>query len=110
MLPDMDGLKCWNESQRRAGPPVLILSARGAVDDRVKGLETGADDYLTKPFRRSWIAGACACTAAARQPSPEKLQVADLVLDCARRKVLRGAEEYRACAQRIRHSGIHDAE
>ena len=51
MLPDMDGLKVLERIRsRRAGPPVLILSARGAVDDRVKGLETGADDYLTKPF------------------------------------------------------------
>src|SRR5271170_2895958 len=50
-LPDMDGMKVLERIRaRKAGPPVLILSARGAVDDRVKGLELGADDYLTKPF------------------------------------------------------------
>jgi DNA-binding response OmpR family regulator len=51
MLPDMDGLKVLERIRgRRTGPPVLILSARGQLDDRVKGLEQGADDYLTKPF------------------------------------------------------------
>ena len=51
MLPDVDGLKILEKIRnRKLGPPVLILSARGAVDDRVKGLELGADDYLVKPF------------------------------------------------------------
>ncbi len=51
MLPDFDGLTVLEKIRnRKVGPPVLILSARGAVDDRVKGLELGADDYLTKPF------------------------------------------------------------
>src|SRR5438552_6221656 len=51
MLPDMDGLQVLEKIRnRKMGPPVLILSARGALDDRVKGLETGADDYLVKPF------------------------------------------------------------
>src|SRR5271168_2669898 len=51
MLPDMDGLQVLEKIRnRKLGPPVLILSARGALDDRVKGLAAGADDYLTKPF------------------------------------------------------------
>ncbi len=51
MLPDMDGLQVLEKIRnRKTSPPVLILSARGAVDDRVKGLEHGADDYLVKPF------------------------------------------------------------
>src|SRR5438445_6132668 len=51
MLPDMDGLQVLEKIRnRKASPPVLILSARGGVDDRVKGLELGADDYLIKPF------------------------------------------------------------
>ncbi len=50
-LPDMDGLSVLQKIRnRKASPPVLILSARDAVDDRVKGLEGGADDYLVKPF------------------------------------------------------------
>ena len=51
MLPDVDGLQVLEKIRnRKVGPPVLILSARGALDDRVKGLEQGADDYLVKPF------------------------------------------------------------
>jgi len=93
MLPDMDGLKVLERIRSRgAGPPVLILSARGAVDDRVKGLETGADDYLTKPFAFVELLARVRALLRRGQPSPEKLQVADLALDCARRKVVRGAE------------------
>jgi heavy metal response regulator len=93
MLPDMDGLKVLERIRsRRTGPPVLILSARGAVDDRVKGLETGADDYLTKPFAFVELLARVRALLRRGQPAPEKLQVADLALDCARRKVVRGAE------------------
>ncbi len=93
MLPDMDGLKVLERIRgRRAGPPVLILSARGAVDDRVKGLETGADDYLTKPFAFVELLARVRALLRRGQPSPEKLQVADLALDCVRRKVTRGSE------------------
>jgi len=93
MLPDMDGLKVLEQVRsRRAGPPVLILSARGAVDDRVKGLETGADDYLTKPFAFVELLARVRALLRRGQPAPEKLQVADLALDCARRKVVRAAE------------------
>src|SRR5512138_3343753 len=50
-LPDIDGLQVLQKIRnRKASPPVLILSARDSVDDRVKGLEVGADDYLVKPF------------------------------------------------------------
>ncbi len=93
MLPDMDGLSVLERIRsRRAGPPVLILSARGAIDDRVKGLETGADDYLTKPFAFVELLARVRALLRRGQPSPEKLQVADLLLDCARRKVVRAAE------------------
>jgi heavy metal response regulator len=93
MLPDMDGLKVLERIRgRRAGPPVLILSARGAVDDRVKGLETGADDYLTKPFAFVELLARVRALLRRGQPSPEKLVVADLALDCVRRKVTRGSE------------------
>jgi DNA-binding response OmpR family regulator len=51
MLPDMDGLKVLERIRnRKSSSPVMILSARSGVDDRVNGLELGADDYLTKPF------------------------------------------------------------
>ena len=93
MLPDMDGLKVLERIRgRKAGPPVLILSARGAVDDRVKGLEQGADDYLTKPFAFVELLARVRALLRRGQPAPEKLQVADLSIDVMRRKVTRDGE------------------
>ncbi|HUS08252.1 MAG TPA: response regulator transcription factor [Bryobacteraceae bacterium] len=93
MLPDMDGLKVLEKIRnRKASPPVLILSARGGVDDRVKGLEMGADDYLIKPFAFVELLARVRVLLRRGQPTPERLQVGDLVLDCIRRKVSRNGE------------------
>src|SRR5215475_14339574 len=93
MLPDMDGLQVLEKVRnRKIGPPVLILSARGALDDRVKGLEQGADDYLTKPFAFVELLARVRALLRRGQPTPEKLQVGDLVLDCIRRRVTRNNE------------------
>jgi heavy metal response regulator len=93
MLPDMDGLQVLEKIRnRQVGPPVLILSARGALDDRVKGLETGADDYLVKPFAFVELLARVRALLRRGQPAPERLQVADLSLDCVRRKVTRNNE------------------
>src|SRR4051812_39764005 len=93
MLPDMDGLQVLEKIRnRKTGPPVLILSARGALDDRVKGLETGADDYLVKPFAFVELLARVRALLRRGQPTPERLQVSDLSLDCIRRKVTRANE------------------
>jgi len=93
MLPDTDGLSVLQKIRnRKSSPPVLILSARDAVDDRVKGLELGADDYLTKPFAFVELLARVRALLRRGQPTPERLQVSDLVLDCIRRKVTRGNE------------------
>jgi two-component system copper resistance phosphate regulon response regulator CusR len=70
----------------------LILSARGAVEDRVKGLELGADDYLTKPFAFVELLARVRVLLRRGQPTPEKLVVGELSLDCIRRKVTRSGE------------------
>jgi heavy metal response regulator len=93
MLPDMDGLQVLEKIRnQKLGPPVLILSARGALDERVKGLEQGADDYLVKPFAFVELLARVRALLRRGQPAPEKLQVADLSLDCIRRKVTRAGE------------------
>src|SRR5574342_678009 len=93
MLPDMDGLKVLEKIRnRKVSPPVLILSALGAVDDRVKGLEKGADDYLGKPFSFTELLARVRALLRRGQPTPERLQVGDLVLDAIRRKVTRAGE------------------
>src|SRR6478609_5566396 len=93
MLPDMDGLQVLEKIRnRKVGPPVLILSARGGLDDRVRGLEQGADDYLVKPFAFVELLARVRALLRRGQPTPERLQVAELTLDCIRRKVVRGNE------------------
>jgi len=93
MLPDMDGLKVLEKIRnRKSSPPVLILSARGTVNDRVKGLETGADDYLVKPFAFAELLARVRVLLRRGQPTPEKLQVGDLILDSIRRRVTRAGE------------------
>ncbi len=92
-LPDMDGLSVLEKIRnRKTSPPVLILSARDSVDDRVKGLELGADDYLVKPFAFVELLARIRVLLRRGQPTPEKLQVGDLSLDCIRRKVSRAGE------------------
>ena len=72
--------------------PVLFLTARDTVQDRVRGLELGADDYLVKPFAFVELLARVRALLRRGQPTPERLQVGDLALDCIRRKVVRGSE------------------
>ena len=93
MLPDTDGLTLLEKIRsRKASPPVLILSARGGLDDRVKGLELGADDYLVKPFAFVELLARVRALLRRGQPAPEKLQAGDLCLDSIRRRVTRAGE------------------
>src|SRR5579884_3877484 len=93
MLPDLDGLTVLQKIRnRKVSPPVLILSARDAVDDRVRGLEGGADDYLVKPFAFVEMLARVRALLRRGQPTPERLQVGELSLDCIRRKVTRAGE------------------
>jgi len=95
MMPGLDG---WEviRSVRTAGNsvPVLFLTARGSVDDRVKGLELGADDYLVKPFAFSeLLARVRTLLRRGSAPSqPDRIQVADLVLDLPRRRATRAGQ------------------
>ena len=93
MLPKRDGLSLIDELRKRGvSTPVLILSARRSVDDRVKGLQAGGDDYLTKPFAFAELLARVQALVrrASRAPEPTTLKVDDLVLDLLSRRVTRG--------------------
>jgi two-component system OmpR family response regulator len=92
MLPKRDGLSLIEEVRRRGiATPVLILSARRSVDDRVRGLQTGGDDYLTKPFAFAELLARVQALVrrATRAPETTTLTVEDLVLDLLSRRVTR---------------------
>jgi two-component system OmpR family response regulator len=95
MLPKLDGLSLIDQMRReKIETPVIILSARGSVDDRVKGLHTGGDDYLTKPFAFSELLARV--QALIRRSSnvsePTKLTVADITINLITREVVRAGK------------------
>ena len=93
MLPDVDGFELLKKIRnRKAAAPVIILSARDAVNDRVRGLEAGADDYLVKPFAFVELMARIRALIRRGAPTPERLQVGDLALDCIRRRVTRDGQ------------------
>jgi two-component system OmpR family response regulator len=115
MLPERDGLSVI-QALRGAGvrSPVLILSALGEVDDRVKGLKAGGDDYLTKPFALTELLArieALGRRATSEEPAT-RYAVGDLVLDRLTHKVMRGGEpiilqprEFRLLEYLMRNAG-----
>ena len=96
MLPRLDGLALIEEMRRRhVTTPVLILSARHTVDDRVRGLESGGDDYLTKPFAFPELLARVQALIrrATGAPSSTRLTVGDLALDLMSRRASRAGRE-----------------
>ncbi len=94
MLPRLDGWQVLREIRQKGKHlPVLFLTARDQVEDRVKGLEFGADDYLVKPFAFSeLLARVRALLRRGRTNEPELFQLADLELDLLRRRVTRAGK------------------
>ncbi|MGB7293564.1 MAG: response regulator transcription factor [Thermodesulfobacteriota bacterium] len=92
MLPKLDGLSLIEELRRqRVNTPVIILSAKRSVDDRVKGLQTGSDDYLTKPFSFSELIARVQALIrrAGNTLEPARLAVGDISIDLLTREVSR---------------------
>lgn len=93
LLPEMDGLTACREMRERGNRmPILMLTARDSVDDRVNGLDAGADDYLVKPFALKELLARLRAMSRrnAEQPKTSTLQLADLALDTLTRRVKRG--------------------
>jgi DNA-binding response OmpR family regulator len=114
MLPGMSGLDVLKNLRReRIHMPVLILSAQSQIDQRVKGLDAGADDYLTKPFAiDELLARVRALLRRGATESPGVLQVDDLMFNPATREVTRGGQrieltlkEYALLEYLMRHTG-----
>ncbi len=103
MLPGIDGFETCR--RLRAGgvwSPVLMLTARDAVEDRVKGLDTGADDYLTKPFSLAELAARLrALTRRGPVERPAVLRVGELELDPATRRVTRAGVDIALSAKEL---------
>jgi DNA-binding response OmpR family regulator len=114
MLPGGDGFElCRTLRDRNVGTPVLMLTARDTVDDRVKGLDSGADDYLTKPFAfRELVARLHALARRPPTPLPEVATIADLEVDLRAHRVRRAGHDIELTAKEfalleffLRHAG-----
>jgi len=92
MLPGRDGVEVLATMRSRdRGIPVLIVTARDSVEDRVIGLDAGADDYLVKPFAfAELLARVRALSRRGRSEAPARLKVSDLEVDASARRVTRG--------------------
>jgi two-component system, OmpR family, response regulator len=115
MLPKRDGLSLIEKMRReKVRTPVIILSAKGSVDDRIKGLQIGSDDYMTKPFSFSELLARVQALIrrAGGQTEPTSLTVEDLSVNLLTREVLRGERkidlqpiEFSLLEYLMRHAG-----
>lgn len=103
MLPGVDGFTILEELRRKGNTPVLMLTAADSVDDRVRGLKAGADDYLPKPFAfAELLARVGALLRRGRQVTPhnrERTTLADLELDLTRRRAFRAGNRLELTAR-----------
>jgi len=94
MMPKLDGYEVCAELRRLANPvPILMLTAKGQVEDRVTGLDAGADDYLVKPFSTEELLARIRALLRRHQKqnkAPAKLKLGDVEVDLARQTVVRG--------------------
>jgi two-component system OmpR family response regulator len=105
MLPQLDGLTIIERLRARGGAtPVLVLSALGSVDDRIRGLKAGGDDYLTKPFAFAELLARIEALLRRRPNAPNatRLQVEDLEFDLLERRVTRGGRELDLTAREMK--------
>ena len=114
LLPKRDGFDVCRELRSRGcATPILMLTARAAIDDRITGFDAGADDYLTKPFSfRELLARVRALLRRDSQLRPDLIEIEDLIVDSASHRVSRAnrevqltAKEYALLEHLARHAG-----
>ncbi len=112
MLPGIDGVEVCRRLRAASDVPIVVLTARDAVSDKVQGLDAGADDYLTKPFAFDELLARVRAALRRRAPSEEVLKVGDLVVRPASRDVERAgrlieltAREYDLLEFLVRNAG-----
>lgn len=113
MLPSLDGFEvCRQLRQAGSKSLVLMITARDTIEDKVEGLDAGADDYVSKPFRVAEILARMRALLRRKESSPTRLQIGDLVLDPAKRVARRedneirlSATEYSLLEYLMRHAG-----
>ena len=96
MIPEKNGFEVCRELREKGSPiPILMLTARDAVEDRIEGLDTGADDYLTKPFAFGELLARLRAILRRREKSflPTRITVADLEIDTLSQRVWRDGQE-----------------
>src|SRR5438067_413609 len=94
MLPRLDGIEVCKRLRQHSEVPILMLTARDAIADKVTGLDAGANDYLTKPFSLEELLARVRVQLRQHMQSPKTaLRVADLVLDTVTREVRRGDQQ-----------------
>ena len=92
MLPGVDGIEVCRQIRRESGVPIVMLTAKGDVGDVVRGLESGADDYVVKPFKpKELVARIRARVRRFDSPGSEPLTIGDLTIDVAGHQVCRGS-------------------
>jgi DNA-binding response OmpR family regulator len=100
MLPTMSGLEiCMRLKRLKVATPILLLTARDSVDDRVAGLDAGADDYLVKPFAFVELAARLRALLRRQSHGETLLRVEDLALDPQRREAMRGSRRIELTAR-----------
>ena len=101
MLPGIDGIEVCHRIREISTLPILMLTAKAEIDDRVLGLDSGADDYVTKPFDIDELLARVRALLrrSETQPPRQTLQFADLVVDTAARSVHRGEREIELTAR-----------
>jgi len=92
MLPEMDGMEVTRQVRRESDVPILVLTARGALPDRILGLREGADDYLAKPFAPSEVVARVQAILRRVPPDERVLRHADLEIDLDRREALQAGQ------------------